>query len=63
MSKREREEGSEDENEKKLKVDPESFVLRALKKNDLSRARGILCIVTQAIFEMRDDCPYILLTF
>lgn len=42
MSKREREERSGDKNEKKLKGDPESLVLRALKENDLSRARKLL---------------------
>ena len=58
MSKREREERSKDKKKKKkLKKSPEYVVLRALKKNDLSRARGILCVFTQAIFEMIDDCP------
>ena len=40
--KREREERDEDKNEKKLKEDPESVVLQALRENDLSRARKIL---------------------
>ena len=40
-----------------MKKDPESVVLRALKKSDLSRARGILCVFTEAIFETRDDFP------
>ena len=39
MSKRERDERSEDKNEKKLKEDPESVVLQALKEKDLDRER------------------------
>ena len=51
MSKREREERSEDKNEKKLKGDPESVVLQALKEKDLDRARTILCVRAQAILD------------
>ena len=45
MSKRER------EDEKKLKEDPESVLLQALKEKDLDRARKILCERTQAILD------------
>ena len=55
MSKREREERSEDTNEKKLKEDPESVVLRALKEKDLSRARKILCERAQVILALRSS--------
>ena len=51
MSKREREERSEDKYEKKLKEDPESLILRALKEDDSSRARKILCEQAQAFFD------------
>ena len=46
MSKRERDESGKDRNEKKLKEDPESVVVRALKV-----ARKILCEEAQAIID------------
>ena len=53
--KREREERGEDKNEKKLKEDPESVVLRALRENDLSRARKILYERIEELFDVRID--------
>ena len=65
--KREREERGEDKNEKKLKEDPEGVVLRALRENDLSRARKILYERVEALFSWKvdrkeaDDRPILIL--